>query len=207
MPSRVRPDRLTQPLGSDDVMCSANAASTGDGVPSESAGTSSRPSSSMNRAPWWPSSPGWNMNNTRPARSSRRALRSRAALDSIAVWVSCPHACMQPSTCDANSRPVSSGIGNASMSPRSRIVGPGFEPSSSATMPLVDSCVVTDSGNPSSDSSTRSRVIGRSLPSSGHSCSVRRSAIVSPSRSSACARTDLIISLSGASVASVIVAW
>ena len=38
-------------LGSDDVMCNAKAASTGDGVPSESAGTSSRPSSSMNRAP------------------------------------------------------------------------------------------------------------------------------------------------------------
>ena len=48
-------------------------------VPSERAGTSSRPSSSMNRAPWWPSSPGWNMKSTRPAISSRRSLNSCAA--------------------------------------------------------------------------------------------------------------------------------
>ena len=79
----------------------------------------------MNRAPWWPSSPGWNMNSTRPASSSRRSLSSWAAPDSIAVCVSWPQACMHPSTCDAKSRPVSSGIGSASMSPRRRIVGPG----------------------------------------------------------------------------------
>ena len=49
-----------------EVMCSANAPVTGDGVPSASGGTSSSPSSSMNRAPPSPSSPGWNMNSTRP---------------------------------------------------------------------------------------------------------------------------------------------
>ena len=37
----------------------------------------------MNRAPWLPSSPGWNMNSTRPAMSARRALSSFAAPTSI----------------------------------------------------------------------------------------------------------------------------
>jgi hypothetical protein len=38
---------LSHPDGSADVMCSANAPVTGDGVPSARSGTSSRPSSSM----------------------------------------------------------------------------------------------------------------------------------------------------------------
>jgi hypothetical protein len=46
------PRELTHPVGNDDVMCSANAPVTGDGVPSGSGGTSSSPSSSMKRAPW-----------------------------------------------------------------------------------------------------------------------------------------------------------
>ncbi len=45
------PRELTQPVGSDDVMWSANAPVTGDGVPSARGGTSSSPSSSMKRAP------------------------------------------------------------------------------------------------------------------------------------------------------------
>ncbi len=133
------------------------------------------------------------MNSTRPASSSRRSLSRWAAPDSIAVCVSWPQACMHPSTCDAKSSPVSSGIGSASMSPRRMIVGPGAEPSSRATMPLVDSCVVTDNGRPSSDDSTCSRVIGRSLPSSGHSCNRRRRATASSRRSAACSRTDSTI--------------
>jgi hypothetical protein len=67
------------PVGSDDVMWSANAPVTGDGEPSASGGTSSSPSSSMKRAPWCPSSPGWNMNSTRPGRSrdaGREQLRT-----------------------------------------------------------------------------------------------------------------------------------
>ena len=85
---------LSQPVGRADVMCRAKAVLTGDRLPSASAGTSRRPSSSMKRAPWWPSSPGWNMNSTRPASSSRRPDSSRAAPASIAVWVSWPQACI-----------------------------------------------------------------------------------------------------------------
>ena len=137
----IEPPRLLiQPDGNDDVMWMANAAVTGEALPSPSGGTSSRPSSSMNRAPWWPSSPGWNMNSTRPASSSRRPASRRAAPTSMAVCVSWPHACIAPSTFEANSSPVSSCMGRASMSPRSRIVGPGEAPVSSAAMPLVVSC-------------------------------------------------------------------
>ena len=45
-------------------------------------------------------------------------------------------------------------------------------------MPLVVSCTVTSSGRPSSAPSTCSWVTGSSLPTSGHSCSVRRSSTV-----------------------------
>ena len=41
---------LARPVGSDDVVWMANAATTGDPEPSASGGTSSRPSSSMKRA-------------------------------------------------------------------------------------------------------------------------------------------------------------
>ena len=57
--------------------------------------------------------------------SARRAASSRADPASMATWVSCPQACMAPSTSLAKSSPVCSGIGRASMSPRRRIVGPG----------------------------------------------------------------------------------
>ncbi len=50
--------------------------------------SSSRPSSIMTWAPPKPSSPGWNMNTTRPERSSARSTSSRAAEASIAVWAS-----------------------------------------------------------------------------------------------------------------------
>ena len=101
------------------------------------------------------------MNSTRPGRSAWRALSSRAAPTSIDVWVSWPQACICPSTLEAKSSPVSSGIGSASMSPRSSTVGPGLPPSSIAAMPLVVSCSVMSSGRPSSAASTASRVCGQ----------------------------------------------
>ena len=100
----------------------------------------------MNLAPWWPSSPGWNMNSTRPASSARRALSSSGGADEhrrVRVVAAGVHRALDVR---AKSSPVSSGIGRASMSPRSRIVGPGLPPSSSAAMPLVDSCRVMSSG-------------------------------------------------------------
>ena len=107
----------------------ANAIDTGS---APAAAVASRPSSSMCLAPSWPSSPGWNMNATRPRSEPRRALSSLAAPASIATWVSWPHACMAPSTVLLNSRSVSSCIGRASMSPRRSTVGPGSSPSSTA---------------------------------------------------------------------------
>ena len=77
----------------------------------------------------------------------------------MATWVSCPQACMAPSTSLAKSSPVCSGIGSASMSPRSRIVGPGRPPVSRAAMPLVDSCRVTSRSRSSRSSRMRSRVM------------------------------------------------
>ena len=49
------------------------------------------------------------------------------------MCASWPHACMRRRSSLANSRPVSSGIGSASMSARSRTVGPGATPCRSAT--------------------------------------------------------------------------
>ena len=82
----------------------ANAPLTG-----ASGTTSRRPSSSMYRAPWKPSSPGWNMNSTRPGISSRRAdaasyqeITCRSALNAVKGmpfnWTlnpyrGCTHAC------------------------------------------------------------------------------------------------------------------
>ena len=62
------------------------------------AAVASRPSSSMCLAPSKPSSPGWNMNTTRPCDAPRRALSRWAAPASIATWVSWPHVCIAPST-------------------------------------------------------------------------------------------------------------
>ena len=91
----------------------------------------------MSRAPCGPSSPGWNMSRTRPASSSRRSTRRRAAPRSIATCVSCPQACITPGISDAKSSPVSSVSGSASMSPRRRIVGPGRAPSITATTDVL----------------------------------------------------------------------
>ena len=112
----------------------ANARATG---PAPCGPSSSRPSSSMNRAPWYPSSPGWNISRTRPASASRRSTSRRAAPRSMATWVSWPQPCIAPTFSEANSRPVSSLSGRPSMSARSRIVGPGRAPSMTATTESV----------------------------------------------------------------------
>ena len=93
--SSARPRVATMPDGITGVWWMANAIDTGS---PPSAARSSRPSSSMCRAPWWPSSPGWNMNTTRPARSPRWACSRWAAPASMATWASWPQACMASST-------------------------------------------------------------------------------------------------------------
>src|ERR1700692_1841625 len=56
------------------------------------------------------------MNRTVPCTSSVRCASRRAAPTSIATCASCPQACIDPSTSLANGRPVSSGMGSASIS-------------------------------------------------------------------------------------------
>ncbi len=155
---RDRPRLAIIPEGMVGVWWMAKAIVTGS---APSPAVASRPSSSMWRAPSWPSSPGWNMKATRPRKPPRRAERSRAAPASMATWASCPQACMAPSTSLRNSTSVSSGIGRASMSPRRRTVGPGSSPSRIATTEDEEVPVVVASGSPSRASSTAAWVRGQ----------------------------------------------
>ena len=57
-------------------------------------------------------------------------LRSLSSLTARTVvqLMSCPHEWLTPSTLDAKGRPVASGTGSASMSPRTPMTLPGFAP-------------------------------------------------------------------------------
>ena len=151
--------------------------------------SSSRPSSSMNRAPCLPSSPGWNMSRVRPRSSARRSTSSRAAPRSMATWVSWPQACMTPSISEANSRPVSSPRGRASMSARSSVVGPGWSPSMTATTEVVVPPSLGSRPSARSSSATTACVSGSCSPISGRRWRRRRTAITSGSAASAAARS------------------
>ncbi len=140
------------------------------------------PSSIMNRAPCSPSSPGWNMNTTRPFSSSTCARSSEAAPASMATCESWPHACVAPALVLAKSRPVSSGIGSASMSPRSSTVGPGRPESSTATTLESARPLVMLRPRPSSAERTAPWVRGSSSPSSGWAWMSLRSRIAAGSR-------------------------
>ena len=76
------------------------------------------------------------------------------------------------------------------MSPRSSTVGPGLATGRAGRRSRSSSrAAVRSSGSPSSDSSTMSRVTGRSLPISGQLVQRRRSATVSSCRSRASSRS------------------
>ena len=145
---------------------------------------SNKPSSIMCRAPCQPSSPGWNISITVPARRSREAHRALAAPASMATWVSWPQACMAPALCELKSRPVSSVSGRASISPRSSTVRPFAGPRRIATRPLVDGPSRISRGNPASAAFTLAVVLGRSRPSSGSAWIARRREMASPSAAS-----------------------
>ena len=188
----IEPARLlNQPAGSADVMCRANAPVTGDFVPSARSGTSSRPSSSMNRAPWWPSSPGWNMNSTRPAMSARASgeqLGRAGEHRRVGVVPAGVHRPVRPRG------EVETGVlvqrqrvhvaaqqhGRARACRRS--AGRRCRSSSRARSRRA--------GSPSSAASTVSWVTGSSLPTSGHWCRVRRSSMVGVRRSLASSRAS-----------------
>ena len=92
-----------------------------------------------------PSSAGWKMNLTVPGRRSRICVSIRAVASRIAMCVSCPHACITPTSCPsccavallANGRSVSSRTGSPSMSARNPTTGPGRPPLRIATTPVA----------------------------------------------------------------------
>ena len=55
-------------------------------------------------------------------------MRIFAAPSSIAIWASCPQACIFPSFSEAKGSPVFSTEGSASISARSITTGPGLPP-------------------------------------------------------------------------------
>ena len=134
----------------------------------------------MTRAPTWPSSPGWNMNSTAPASSSRRRgeqPRRAGQHGDVRVVAAGVHRARRSR--DAKSRPVSSGIGSASMSPRSRMVGPGRPPRSVATT-ASSACRARPRGRARRARRAPPRCVrGRSRPSSGCAWRRRRSVTAS----------------------------
>ena len=80
---------------------------------------STAPSATMSIAPpGCTSSAGWKISRTRPG-SAGALASARPAPSTIAVWASCPQACMTFGTVEANGSPVASCSGRASMSARS----------------------------------------------------------------------------------------
>src|SRR6185312_3730502 len=154
---------------------------------------SSTPSRSITPAPSKPSSPGWNMNTTSPLSASRCLASSRAAPTSAVVCRSCPQACIAPFVA-ANSRPVCSSTGSASMSPRIRTArgSPSSRrpPRSTPTTDVVSAPVVISRPRPSSSASTRSWVCGSARPTSGRRCRAFRSSTRSPCIAAASSRND-----------------
>ena len=118
--------RPIRPAGTSDQTCIAKQAST----------PSSAPWAIMESAPSPDSSAGWKASLTTPPHSSRVSCSTSAAVSSIAVWQSCPQACMTPGLQLAKEAPVVSVTGSASMSARRRTVLPGFAPRISASVPV-----------------------------------------------------------------------
>src|SRR4051795_5083180 len=127
------------------------------------------------------SSAGWKTNRTSPPGSaSGSSLSTRAAPSSIAVWPSWPQACMTPGFSEANSTPLCSSIGSASMSARSATTGPGRPVSRCATTPCsAGRSTSRPSPNPSRVRATKSAVSRSWKLSSGWACRWRRHATTS----------------------------
>ena len=75
------------------------------------------------------------MNFSEPASCSFISQSTWTAPSRIAVWASCPQACITPGTCEEKGQPVFSWMLSASMSARSAMHGPGRAPFRSATTP------------------------------------------------------------------------
>jgi hypothetical protein len=102
-----------------------------------------------------PSSAGWKMNSTVPGRSFFMPTSISATPIRLATCASCPQACMTPTflprysavTVDLNGTSTCSVTGNASMSARKAMTGPGLSPLSTAVTPVCAMPVRT--GRPS----------------------------------------------------------
>src|SRR5829696_6200145 len=82
------------------------------------------------------SSAGWNKRSTRPGSSSLISSSNHPAPTSIAVWASCPQACITPSTFETKECSFSSCMGNASRSALRATVLPGLPPSTTPSTPV-----------------------------------------------------------------------
>ncbi len=101
--------------------------------------SSARPSSTTARAPCTnsaDSSEGWKISRTEPCSCVFTSQSIRTAPSSMAMWPSCPQACMTPRCREENGSPVSSAIGSASMSARRATRRPGSPPAMSAMTPV-----------------------------------------------------------------------
>lgn len=145
------------------------------------------------------SSAGWNTSRTRPRRRGANPASTSPTPSSVAVWMSCPHACIRPATVLANASPVCSPIGSASMSARISNVGPGAPPSISAVTPCPPTPVRGDRPIRRSSAATSPAVRGVSMPSSGCAWISRRTAInagsIAATRLSSNAETSFTLSL------------
>src|SRR5215210_5569899 len=83
------------------------------------------------------SSAGWNRRSTRPGISSLTSSSNHPAPTSIAVWASCPQACIIPSTFETKEWSFSSCMGNASMSALKATVSPRLPPSTTPSTPVL----------------------------------------------------------------------
>src|SRR5574343_715021 len=139
---------------------------------------SNRPSLIISRAPPPPSSAGWKIRYTVPSKSRWRA-RCWAAASSMAVWPSCPQACILPAWRLAWAKVLNSCMGSASMSARRPMARPQAPPSRPCTMPTTPVVPMPRwMGIPHSVSlaATRSAVRCSSKHSSGWAWMSRRSA-------------------------------
>src|SRR5260364_223258 len=118
------------PAGSPGRLCRPKTAFTGNRL--------NKPSSTIARAPAPSSSAGWKIRWTAPSKSRRRA-RERAAPSSIAVWPSCPHACIFPAFCERCAKAFCSCMGSASISARSPIARADAPARSVPTTPVLRS--------------------------------------------------------------------
>ncbi|MGZ2475105.1 hypothetical protein ACVI1N_003396 [Sinorhizobium medicae] len=144
------------------------------------------PSFTISFPPPPPSSAGWKITATLPAKF-RVSARYFAAPSSMAVCPSWPQACILPGVFEDQAIPLASVIGRASMSALSPMVRPGPRlPRIRPTTPVRPS-PVTISSTPNSFSfrSTKAAVFSTANRSSGFWCRWRRHSVTSVLRSAA----------------------